>query len=62
MIRFGTVVDDTDPSAPVVKLDGDPATAAATPNYAAGYVPVNDDRVAVLVPPNASRLIIGVKQ
>jgi hypothetical protein len=59
-LRYGAVTDDTSPSTPEVKLDGE-TTAAPTPNYAAGYTPVNADRVAVLVS-GGDRMVIGVKQ
>lgn len=59
-LRKGAVTDDTSPSTPLVKLDGE-TTPAPTTNYAAGYTPTNGDRVAVLVD-DGDRIVIGVKQ
>jgi hypothetical protein len=47
-LEAGTVVNATDATHPTVRLDGD-TEAWATLNHAAGYTPVNGDRVLVLV-------------
>ncbi len=60
IVRYGAVTDATSASTPVVRLDGE-TTAAAVPNYAAGYIPVNGHRVAVLVS-GSDRVLIGKRQ
>jgi hypothetical protein len=47
-LEAGEVVDATSATEPTVRLDGD-TEAWATLNHAAGYTPVNGDRVLVLV-------------